>query len=116
MQVKSILRTIVHYKGFLIKEVTWDLNKSALLVDLQPRRGSLPICSVCGKKCSAYDRLKLRRFSFVPLWGYAVFLVYALRRVNCPNCKVKVEKILWSDGKQHTSNFFASSLQRGPAN
>lgn len=106
MHVKSILRTIVHYKGFVIKEVTWDLNKSALLVDIQPRRGSLPCCSVCGKKCSTYDRLKPRRFQFVPLWGYAVFLVYALRRVNCPACKVKVEKIPWSDGKQQTTYTF----------
>jgi len=106
MLVKSILRTIVHYKGFVIKEVTWDLNKSVLLVDIQPRRGSLPCCSVCGKKCSTYDHLKPRRFQFVPLWGYAVFLVYALGRVNYPTCKVKVVKIPWSDGKQQTTYTF----------
>jgi transposase len=92
--------------GFVIKEVTWDLNKSTLLVDIQPRRGSLPYCSVCGKNCSTYDRLKPRRFQFVSLWGSAVFLAYELHRVNCPTCKVRVEKIPWSDGKQQTTYTF----------
>jgi transposase len=29
----------------------------------------------------------------------AVFLVYAMRRVDCPECGVKVERVPWSEGK-----------------
>ena len=34
-----------------------------------------------------YDRLPERRFEFVPLWGMAVYFVYALRRVDCPTLR-----------------------------
>ena len=43
-----------------------------------------------------YDRLPSRRFSFVPLWGLPMFLVYAPRRVDCPRCRVKVEAMPWT--------------------
>jgi len=42
----------------------------------------------------------------VPLWQIAVFLVYAMRRVDCPRCGVVVEAVPWSDGKsQLTSSY-----------
>ena len=34
-----------------------------------------------------------RRFELVPLWGIAVFLVYAMRRVACSSCGVRVERV-----------------------
>jgi hypothetical protein len=35
----------------------------------------------------------------VPLWNIAVFFMYAMRRVNCKRCGVKVEIVPWADGK-----------------
>jgi transposase len=35
-----------------------------------------------------------------PLWGLAVFLLYAPRRVDCPSCGVRVEAMPWADGKR----------------
>ena len=43
----------------------------------------------------------MRRFEFIPLWGFAVMLLYAMRRVQCPRCGVKVEQVPWAVGK-HT--------------
>ena len=43
----------------------------------------------------------MRRFEFIPLWGFAVMLLYAMRRVQCPRCEVKVEQVPWAVGK-HT--------------
>lgn len=40
-----------------------------------------------------------RRFEFVPLWGLKVFLVNAPRRVDCPDCGIKVERIPWARGQ-----------------
>ena len=63
-----------------------------------------------------YDRLPARRFEFVPLWGIAVFFVYAMRRVDCPGCGVKVEKVPWCDGKNQLTTtyrwFLASWAKR----
>jgi transposase len=40
-----------------------------------------------------------RRFEFVPLWGITVYFVYRMRRVQCPTCGVKVERVPWAEGK-----------------
>ena len=59
-----------------------------------------PVCSVCGRPGPGYDTdPKPRRFEFVPLWQIPVYFVYVMRRVNCPKCGVKVEKVPWCDGK-----------------
>ena len=65
------------------------------------RRGSKPRCSCCGRAVPGYDVLAIRRFEFIPIWGYAVMLPYAMRRVQCRHCGVKVEQVPWTMGK-HT--------------
>lgn len=41
--------------------------------------------------------LPQRRCQFLPLWTYAVFLVYAMRRVDCRYCNtVHVEQVPWA--------------------
>ncbi len=55
------------------------------------------MCSGCGKPGPGYDRLAVREFDFVPLWAVAVTLLYALRRIDCPRCGVKVEQVPWCD-------------------
>jgi transposase len=40
----------------------------------------------------------------VPLWGIVVFLVYAMRRVDCPKCGVVVEMVPWATGKSPTTH------------
>jgi hypothetical protein len=41
----------------------------------------------------------VRRFEFIPIWGFAVMLLYAMRRVQCRLCGVKVEQVPWAVGK-----------------
>lgn len=70
-------------------------------IDVRPRQGSKPRCSGCGQPATAYDHRSCRRFEFIPIWGYAVFLLYCMRRVDCQYCGVKVEEVPWGTGK-HT--------------
>jgi transposase len=72
---------------------------STIEVDVRPRRGSKAHCSCCGKAAAGYDVLPVRRFAFIPIWGYAVVLLYAMRRVQCRHCGVKVEQVPWAVGK-----------------
>jgi transposase len=80
--------------------------RPTLEVQILPRANGRPVCSGCGQPGPGYDRLPPRRFEFVPLWQIAVFFVYALRRVDCPRCGVKVEQVTWSDGKQTLTTSF----------
>ena len=91
MDIKVILNKIETHKGFVYGKTRWNETATGLLVSLEPRRRSRPVCSGCGRKGPAYDRLPERRFQFVPFWGLAVFFLYAMRRVDCPRCGVKRE-------------------------
>ena len=108
MQLKSVLNRVHKIKGFVYERVyfvgTW------VRVDIRPRRGSRPICSGCGKRGPVYDRLPTRQFAFVPLWALQVYLFYAMRRVNCRRCGVKVEQVPWCEGKRPVANAYAVFL------
>ena len=104
MQLKTILNRLEKQSGFVYGDGKWCGD--AIEIELEPRKGSKPICSGCGKRCPGYDRLPTRRFEYVPLWQLAVFFVYALRRVQCPDCGVIVERIPWACGKnQQTKSY-----------
>src|SRR4051812_24234341 len=101
MHLKTILNRVAPQKSFVYRRIKWlDLGKRlALEVQIEPRHGSRPICSGCHRRRPGYDRLPPRRFEFVPLWQIAVFFVYSMRRVACPECGYVVEEVPWSDGK-----------------
>lgn len=73
----------------------------AIEIDVRPRQGSKPCCSGCGQPAPCYDHRGCRRFEFIPIWGYAVFLLYRMRRVDCQRCGIKIEEVPWGTGK-HT--------------
>ena len=108
MQLKTILNSIEKYKSFVYQDAKWSPGKKGkeIEIPIQYRANSKPICSGCGKKCSGYDRLKARRFEFVPLLAIPVFFVYALRRVSCQECGVVVERVPWAEGKNQQTNSY----------
>lgn len=74
-------------------------SETEIEIQIEPQANGRAICSGCGKRASGYDQLAKRRFEFMPLWQISVYFVYAMRRVDCPTCGVKVEKVPWCDGK-----------------
>jgi transposase len=114
MQLKSILNRVQLHPGFVYGAIRWRDPRTRMVLDVEirPRQGSRPICSKCGRPGPGYDRLSERRFEFVPLWGLTVFFLYALRRVNCATCGIKVERIPWATGKQQLTTTYAWFLAR----
>ena len=108
MQLKTILNSIEKQKGFVYGSVKWRDSKSVkeIEIEIQPRLNASAICSGCGKKRPGYDRLKPRRFEYVPLWAIAVYFMYAMRRVNCPTCGVVVEQVPWASGKNQQTHSY----------
>jgi len=109
MQVQAILNRIEKQPGFVYGAVTLleDAGQFVLGIDIRPRARSRAVCSGCGRRREGYDTLRARRFEFVPLWGIPVFFVYALRRVDCPKCGVKVERVPWAQGKSRVTTTYA---------
>jgi transposase len=114
MQLKTILNRVEHFKSFVYGKAGWaeDAVRPTIEVSIEARQNGRPICSGCGEVRPGYDRLPARRFEFVPLWGIAVFFVYAMRRVDCPECGVKVEKVPWCDGKNQLTTRYRWFLAR----
>lgn len=109
MLVKTILNRFYKFKSFIYQSVHFStkLNgNTIIIVDINARANGQKLCSKCQRSCPCYDRLKVRKYKFVPLWGIPVFLSYARRRVCCPTHGVVVEYIPWADGKSHLTNVF----------
>jgi transposase len=101
MLITRLLNECYHFPGFVYENARLNESKNSVEVDVRERVRSKPICSVCHKPGPCYDHLSCRRFEFIPLWGFAVFFLYCMRRVNCPTCGIKVEEVPWGTGK-HT--------------
>jgi transposase len=114
MHIKTILNRIERHRFFVYGRAMLREEKGglALEIDIHPRANSKPFCSGCMRRRDVYDHLDVRRFEFVPLWGIAVFFLYAMRRVNCRTCGIVVEAVPWATGKQQITTSYAWFLAR----
>ena len=112
MRVKSILNQVEKYKDFVYERVRWkgEGRGRALEVEVRARAHRAGRCSECGEPGPGYDRLPAREFEYVPLWGIRVYFLYALRRVQCARCGVKVEAVPWGQGKQTLTRSYMQFL------
>ena len=114
MQIKTILNRIEKYQSFVYGDPTLleQTEQLVLEVPIHPRANSGPVCSGCGHKRPGYDTLGPRRFEFIPFWGILVYFVYAMRRVDCPVCGIKVEQVPWAEGKRTITQSYGWFLAR----
>jgi len=111
MQVKTLLNRVHHFKGFVYGSVT--VEGETVMVAVKPRQGSRGWCGSCGKRGATYDTARTpRKFTFVPLWGFAVILLYCIRRIDCTKCSVTTEQVPWADGKHRACNAYRLFLAR----
>ena len=108
MLLKTVLNKRYKFKSFVYGAVRF-LDEE-LEVEIEPRKNSKPACHCCGYKGGIYDRVKERRYEFVPLWGLRVFFVYTPRRVNCPRCGIRVERVPWAEGKNQETKMYKQFL------
>ena len=86
MLIKTLLNKVERFKSFVYgsARVTMVAGTEALVIDIEPRRNSRPVCPECGKPRSVYDRQPPRLFEYLPVWSFKAYFRYAPRRVNCP--------------------------------
>ena len=103
MRLSRILNQCHPIPGFVYEQARFAGGEQTIVVAVRPRKRSAAICSGCHQPAPGYDQSRTpRRFEFIGVWNYLVFLVYCMRRVNCPQCGVVVEEVPWGMGK-HTS-------------
>jgi transposase len=113
MELITILNRCHRFRGFVYQHAYFSADKKTIEVAVRPRRGSAAVCSRCHLPAPGYDQLGERRFEFIPLWGFLVFLLYTMRRVDCRRCgSVAVEEVLWGDGKRTLTKAYMLFLAR----
>jgi transposase len=113
MKLTTILNRCHRFPGFVYRHARFSLDQKSIEISVRPRKGSAAICSRCHQTAPGYDQLAERRFEFIPLWGFFVFLLYAMRRVNCRRCgTVVVEEVPWRDGKRSLTKAYMLFLAR----
>ena len=102
------------FKSFVYGNVFFsktDTGRPCLHVTILPRKNGHPVCSGCSQVAPGYDTiLGTRKFEFIPVWGFPVFFLYQMRRVQCFSCGVKVEKVPWANGKNHLTKTYMQFL------
>ena len=114
MRLKTILNRVQRQRGFVYGSIRMleEVGRLIIQVEIRPRANGQPTCSGCKQPGPGYDTLTMRRFEFVPLWGIPVFFLYAMRRVDCLSCGVRVELVPWAEGKNHLTRTYAWFLAR----
>jgi len=110
MLLLTILNQCHRFPGFVYQSAKFSPDKKTIEIRVRPRRGSAAACSGCHQPSPGYDQLGERRFEFIPVWGYLVFFLYRMRRVNCQQCGVVVEEVPWGSGKHHLTKVYMQFL------
>jgi transposase len=94
VRIQKLLRILLGLKETRVLDV--EIDDDGLVVDVAPTWRD-PRCSGCGKVAPGYDRDRERVWRHLDVAGMLLRLRYDTRRVDCPRCKVKVEKLPWAE-------------------
>jgi transposase len=113
LQLITILNRCHRFPGFVYHQARFSSDHKSIEIAVRPRKGSAAVCSRCHRPASGYDQLAERRFEFIPFWGFLVFLLYSMRRVECRRCQaIVVEEVPWGDGKHTLTRAYMLFLAR----
>jgi transposase len=99
VRITTVFQKLLAVTGLLVRAVGFE--EEGLVLDVHPR-WSKPRCGQCGRRRPTYDQSAPRKWRHLALGRTVVWLRYAPRRVDCPDCGVRVEQVPWA---AHLSRF-----------
>ena len=114
MLITTILNKIEKYKSFVYKKAYLEQisGEEAIIIKIEPRKNTKPVCRVCMKQCGTHATEKPRLFEYVPCWKWKVYFWYAPRRAHCAIDGDRVELMPWATGKEWKTNTYKVYLAR----
>lgn len=111
LTVKTLLNMVHPLKDFVYEDIRLIRERRTRIeVRIRPKVHRRLVCSGCHETAPGYDTLPERGFEFIPLWLIRVVLIYAMRRVECPRCGIKVEEVPWACGKYQMAKAYMQFL------
>jgi transposase len=107
MELITILNRCHHFPGFVYRPARFSSDRKSIEIAVRPRKGSAAICSRCHQPAPGIRSTLRAPFRVHSFWGFPVFLLYSMRRVDCRGCEaVVVEEVPWGDGKHTLTNAY----------
>jgi len=104
MRVTTLFRRLLGVTGLRVIDVFFQTD-GKLTAEVAPS-WRLPRCGRCGRRGPIYDRHRLRWWTHLPFGATPVRLAYAARRVDCPRCGVRTEKVPWGEAASRFTTAF----------
>lgn len=95
MRLEKGMARLLGLQGLAVTGIEIDREGKQVVVGIR-RRFRRRTCSGCGKRVRGTYDTSIRRWRHLSLCGWKTFLEGEIRRVNCPRCGVRVEKVPWS--------------------
>lgn len=83
------------WEGFLVSNL--ERRPGASWITLACDQTVMPVCSGCGRGCCQVHETVWRTIRDMPMLGDPVWLQVPLRRLRCPDCGPRVERVDWLD-------------------
>ena len=87
------------WEGFELADYR-HADPQTLELELQPRNDCPPVCSGCNQSTFLIHDVTRRRVRERDLFSYRTWLSVPVRRVRCPDCGPRVERIDWLAGRR----------------
>jgi transposase len=103
MRATTLINKAVGLQGLWAAsfEFEEEFGEQSLIIRCR-RRGKKGFCPGCEKRVKAFYDHHERTWRHLPMFGIRTFIRAEVRRVDCPRCGVKVEKVPWA---RHDSDF-----------
>ena len=103
MRITTVFRELLAVTSLFVRSLTF--GEEGLVLRVRPRWRK-PRCGGCERRAPGYDRLRERRWRHLGLGRTRIWLAYAPRRVNCPACGIRTERVPWAPhGSRFTWDF-----------
>jgi len=118
MRAESIFKKKYPIKGFVYWKAEFGRDgrgreTGQLLVHIREDGRIRGRCGECDRPGPCHGHQPARKFDMIPIWGMPVWFLYARRRIECPDCGVKAERLDWlasEKGKTFLTTAFACFL------
>lgn len=99
MRTTAFINKIIGLQGICAHHV--EIENGVLTVTCH-KRGKKGFCPICGRRVRSFYDHHEREWMHLSVCGFRTIIRARIRRVNCPRCGVRVEKVPWA---RHDSDF-----------
>ena len=103
MTINKLSKKILNVNKASIKNIEINKKQNAIIFEVEMHKSSKHRCPICGKKCSGYDTISVKRsWRAMDLGSYKTFIVSKVDRICCKAHGVVSEFVPWA---RHNSRF-----------